>query len=51
MKQKILSGKATVFVSHDENVVRELCAKCVLIDHGVSVLFDRTDLVLKEYLK
>ncbi len=42
-------GKTTVFVSHDMNVVRQLCRRVILIDAGQIVADGRPEYVLARY--
>jgi len=49
MKERIKSNKTIVFVSHNANLVRELCDRVVWIEDGVSKAEGDTATVLKEY--
>lgn len=49
MKERIQSNKTIVFVSHNANLVRELCNRVVWIEDGVSKAEGNTAEILKEY--
>lgn len=36
MKEKILSGQIGLFVSHNVNIIRELCSSVFWIENGVT---------------
>lgn len=48
--EEMLSGGTTlIFVSHDEQQVRELCEKAVWLDHGHVMKIGKSDEVCREY--
>jgi len=49
MKERIRSNRTIVFVSHNANLVRELCDRVVWIEDGISKAEGETKTVLKEY--
>lgn len=49
MKNWIRSNKTVVFVSHDEDMVRELCDRVVWIENGRVAMFGMVDAVLLKY--
>jgi lipopolysaccharide transport system ATP-binding protein len=49
MREKIRSNKTIVFVSHQGNLIKELCNRAVWIEEGVSKAEGEPDRVLKEY--
>ena len=42
-------GTTLLFVSHDEEQVKELCAKCAWLDHGKLMAFGDTEDVYEQY--
>jgi len=42
-------GRTVLFVSHNMKAIRNLCSRCVLLDQGVSICDDSTDIVLAKY--
>ena len=50
MKDKIMSEQTVVFVSHDIELVRELCDQVVWIEDGSIKEQGGTDLVIDKYL-
>jgi len=51
MKEKMLSGQTVLFVSHNANMVKELCSSVVWIEEGVVRMFGKTESVLSSYLQ
>lgn len=51
MKAKIASDKTVVLVSHQSQVLRELCDRLVLLEAGRSIMEGKTEEVLAVYLK
>lgn len=51
MKERIQANKTVVFVSHNGQVIRELCNRAVWIEHGVSQIEGSPHQVLTEYHK
>ncbi|PIE01181.1 MAG: ABC transporter [Acidobacteria bacterium] len=49
MKERIKSNKTVVLVSHNTNVIRELCDRAVWIDDGKTLLEGKTETVLESY--
>jgi ABC-type polysaccharide/polyol phosphate transport system ATPase subunit len=49
MKERILSDRTIVMVSHDPPMIRELCERTVWIEGGVSLREGPTEEVLEEY--
>ncbi len=45
------SGRTIIFVSHNMEAIQKLCAKCILLRDGKVEMFDRTDKVIKHYMK
>jgi len=43
-------GRTVMFVSHNMNAIKNLCAKTILFEHGELVLFDDTNKVVESYL-
>jgi lipopolysaccharide transport system ATP-binding protein len=44
-------GKTIIFVSHSLNKVKDLCQRCMLLDHGKLVTIGNTEDVINEYMK
>jgi lipopolysaccharide transport system ATP-binding protein len=44
-------GRTVIFVSHNMNAVRRLCAKCMLLEHGRLVAFGDTPAIVQRYLE
>ena len=51
MRRKIRGNKTVVIVSHNAHLIRELCDRAVLIEHGNSILQADTETVLERYLE
>jgi len=51
MKERIKANKTVVFVSHNGQIILELCNRAVWIEHGVSQLEGTPHQVLTEYHK
>ncbi len=49
MKERILSDKSVVIVSHQMPALRELCDRIIWIENGVVKMIDVTDRVLEQY--
>ncbi len=49
MKERILSDRTIVIVSHQAATIRELCNRAVLVDHGRTVQEGQADHVLEAY--
>ncbi len=43
-------GKTLIFVSHNMNIIKQLCSKCILLENGILKEFFDTDSVVKKYL-
>ncbi len=43
-------GRTVLFVSHQLSMIRALCNKCVLIDHGKIMKYGETEEVIEEYI-
>jgi lipopolysaccharide transport system ATP-binding protein len=43
-------GRTVLFVSHNMGAVQALCTKCILFESGIISKFDKTSLVLDQYL-
>ena len=43
-------GRTILFVSHNMGAMRALCPKCILMDKGRIVMYDKTDKVIQAYL-
>lgn len=44
------AGRTIIFVSHNMEAIKKLCAKCILLKDGNVVMFDSTDKVIEKYL-
>jgi lipopolysaccharide transport system ATP-binding protein len=44
------SGRTVLFVSHQLSMIRALCNKCVLLDHGRVVKYGGTEEVIDQYI-
>lgn len=44
------AGRTIIFVSHNMEAIKRLCAKCILLKDGIVVMFDSTDKVIEKYL-
>ncbi|MBN8828329.1 MAG: ABC transporter ATP-binding protein [Sphingobacteriia bacterium] len=51
MKQKFQKSSISIMVSHAENIIRENCTRCVLLQNGEIIADGATDDVFKEYNK
>ncbi len=51
MEDVITTGRTVLFVSHNMAVVRELCQRCMWIDHGQIMHHGPTPEVIRRYLK
>lgn len=51
LREKIARGKAAVVVSHDPDVLRELCSRAVWLESGISRRVGAAAEVLDEYLE
>lgn len=49
MREKIRRNRTVVLVSHDANLMAQLCTRCVWIEHGVTQLVGPTAQVLAAY--
>jgi len=49
MKERIKSNKTIVFVSHNENLIKELCDRVVWIEHGMTKKRGIPETVLQAY--
>ena len=49
MKERIRSDKTVVLVSHNLNVIRELCDRALWLENGRVVDMGEPDAVLKDY--
>ena len=49
IKQIKLEGKTIVLVSHDENQIKALCTRCLVMDHGKLVYNGSTESALNVY--
>lgn len=44
-------GRTVLFVSHQLSMIRALCKKCILLDHGRVVKYGETNAVIEAYIK
>ncbi len=44
-------GRTVLFVSHQLSMIRALCKKCILLDHGKVIKYGETNEVIEEYIK
>ena len=44
-------GKTVFFVSHNMNMIREVCQKVILLEKGKIKMFDKTEKAVVNYLK
>lgn len=49
MKEKMKSGQTVLFVSHNANMIKELCSSVVWIEDGVTKMVGETEEVLTAY--
>lgn len=42
-------GRTVLFVSHNMSSISSLCKKAMLLENGQNILFDRSDVVIKQY--
>jgi lipopolysaccharide transport system ATP-binding protein len=49
LRERIHSGKTIVFVSHDDEQIRQVCNRALWIEHGRSVMQGQVDEVLAAY--
>lgn len=49
MKEMIDNGTTLLFVSHDSTSVKSICQKCILLNEGELIDYDKSDKVLEEY--
>ncbi len=49
MREKIKNNKTVVFVSHNADIVADICDRVVWVEHGKSKMAGDTDVVLKAY--
>jgi ABC-type polysaccharide/polyol phosphate transport system ATPase subunit len=50
MKELINSGATIVFVSHNENLVKEVCRRALFLENGVLKMDDDVSKVVDHYL-
>lgn len=43
-------GRTVLFVSHQLSMIKALCNKCILLDHGTLVKYGETNEVIEEYI-
>ena len=51
IKEKMSSDQTVVLVTHDPNLVKNMCDRVIWLEHGKIKMQGNTGIVLKEYLK
>ena len=49
MKQMMDKGTTLLFVSHDTGAIKSICQKCILLNKGKMIYYDKADKVVEEY--
>ena len=44
------AGRTIIFVSHNMDIIRKICTRCILLKNGKLIMFDKTDKVVEKYL-
>ena len=51
LEEQIYKSQIFIFASHSTDLLKKFCDKCLLMDHGRIILFDKTEKVIEEYDK
>ena len=44
------AGRTIIFVSHNMDIIKKICTRCILLKEGKLVMIDATDKVIEKYL-